>query len=468
MYEPTRSTGRPSLYSRLDRLPMTRTHRRAVAVVSLVLIFELYEIYLVGVAASVLTEQFHMRSSLLPPLLGSVFFGMFLGAVSIGRIADRLGRRGTITVGVGLYSLFALLGALSPDPWMLIATRFLAGLGIGAVPPLVDTYLSDLLPPKKRGHYLAIALTVGYLGIPIAGFLGRWILPTHPLGLAGWRWMFLIGALGALVVVVLRLTATESPRWLESVGRHGEAERIVERLETDARRANQPLPEPETEPQAAPEAGGHLRDLFRPPCSRRFGMMAVFHVLQPFAAYGFGTLVPLILISKGYDVTNALLYTALSYLGAPVGSALSLLFVERVERKHQLVLAGLGMAVFGIAFGYAGSPALIVVFGLCYTMTTYMLSNAFHIYQAEVFPTHLRATASSWVYSLSRISSGAMPFVLVPVLDGKGPNVLFAVTAACIVVAVLTVGVLGPRSNGLVVGVATDDHEGAPRTLIRR
>lgn len=467
MYEPTRSAGQPSVYSRLDRLPMTSTHRRAVAVVSLVLIFELYEIYLVGIAASVLTEQFHMQSSLLPPLLGSVFFGMFLGAVSIGRIADRFGRRGTITVGVGLYSLFALLGALSPDPWTLIATRFLAGLGIGAVPPLVDTYLSDLLPPKKRGHYLAIALTVGYLGIPIAGFLGRWIVPTQPLGLAGWRWMFLIGALGALVVVVLRVTATESPRWLESVGRHQEAERIVERLEADARRANLPLPEPVTEPQSTSAAGGHLRDLFRPPYSRRVGMMAVFHVLQPFAAYGFGTLVPLILISKGYNTTHALLYTALSYLGAPVGSALSLLFVERVERKHQLVLAGLGMAIFGIGFGYAGSPALIVVFGVCYTMTTYMLSNAFHIYQAEIFPTHLRATASSWVYSLSRLSSGAMPFILVPILDGQGANTLFVVIAACIVVAVLTVGVFGPRSNGVVVGVATDRREDAAHAGMR-
>jgi putative MFS transporter len=145
----------------------------------------------------------------------------------------------------------------------------------------------------------------------------------------------------------------------------------------------------------------------------------------------------------------------------------SLLFVERIEHKYQLVLAGFGMAVFGIGFGYAGSPALIVVLGVCYTMTTYMLSNAFHIYQAEVFPTHLRATAASWVYALSRVSSGAMTFILVPVLDGQGANVLFAVIAACIVVAALTVGVFGPRSNGLVVGVPTDRREGAPEALIR-
>ena len=456
MSEPTMNTVQPSVASRMDRLPMTRTHRTAVAVVSLVLVFELYEIYLVGVAASVMTEQFHLRSSLLPPLLGSVFFGMFLGAASIGRIADRVGRRGTITVSVGIYSLFALLGAMSPDPWTLIATRFLAGLGIGAVPALVDTYLSDLVPPKQRGRYLAMALTVGYCGIPIAGFLGRWIVPTHPLGIAGWRWMFLIGALGALAVVVLRLTATESPRWLETMGRHEEAERLVERFEADARRANLPLPEPAPEPPQVTDAGGNVRDLFRPPYLRRMGIMAVFHVLQPFAAYGFGTLVPLILISKGYNVTHALLYTALSYLGAPMGSALSLLFVERVERKHQLVLVGFGMAIFGIGFGYAGSPALIVVFGVCYTMTTYMLANAFHIYQAEIFPTHLRATASSWVYSLSRLAGGAMPFVLVPVLDSQGANALLAIIAVCIVVAVLTVGVLGPRTNGRVVGATLD------------
>ncbi len=454
-----------TVHSRLDRLPITRTHRRAVAFISLVLIFELYEIYLAGIAATILTKQFHMHSGLLKYLLASVFFGMFVGAVTIGRIADKWGRRDTIIMGVAFYSLFALLGALSTGPWMLIGTRFLAGLGIGAVPPLVDTYLSDLLPAKKRGHYLAIALTVGYLGIPIAGFLGRWMLPLHPLGLPGWRWMFLIGACGAVVAYVLRATATESPRWLESVGRHQEAERIVEQLEAEARRAGIALAEPVAASSPVAGARTHLRDLFRPPYGRRFGIMAVFHVLQPFAAYGFGTLVPLILLSKGYDTTEALLYTALSYLGAPAGSALSLLFVERVERKHQLVLAGFGMALFGIGFASASSPAAIIFFGVGYTMATYILSNAFHIYQAEIFPTRLRATASSWVYSLSRLSSGAMPFILVPLLDDHGASTLLTIIAVCIVVAVLTVGVFGPQSNGRVVGALVEpDSSVAPNT----
>lgn len=454
---PPGTAGPVSIASRLDRLPITSLHRRAVAAISVGLIFELYEIFLAGVVAGVLREQFHMNASLLPTLLGSAFLGMFVGALALGRMADRFGRRGTVNLGISLYAVFSLLGAFSTDPWMLIATRFAAGLGIGAVPALADTYLSDLMPPKKRGHYIAVAFTVGYCGVPLAGFLGRWLVPLHPLGLAGWRWMFLIGALAATAVVMLRTTAPESPRWLESVGRTGEAEAIVARFETEVRGSNPSPSSPEYDSDVVrtPLTRGSLRDLLERPYGRRLAMMVVFQILQPFAYYGFGTLVPLILLHKGYTTTNTLLYTALTFLGYPVGSVLSLLFIERVERKHQIVLSGIAAAVFGICFGYAGSAPLIIVFGLCFTLVSNIFSNAYHIYQAEIFPTRIRATAVSWTYSLSRISSGCMPFILIPLLDHHGVTPLFLVVAACVITAVVNIGVFGPRTNGRIVGAAT-------------
>jgi len=142
---------------------------------------------------------------------------------------------------------------------------------------------------------------------------------------------------------------------------------------------------------------------------RRTWMMVVFHLLQTLGYYGFGTLVPLVLAAKGYAVSQSLLFAALTYLGYPVGSALSLPIVERVERKYLVVGSVLAMAVFGIAFGYAGSMALILVFGFLYTATSNLFSNAFHIYQAEIFPTRMRSTAVSTAYSLSRLSGAGSP-----------------------------------------------------------
>jgi putative MFS transporter len=137
-----------------------------------------------------------------------------------------------------------------------------------------------------------------------------------------------------------------------------------------------------------------------------------------------------------------------TYLGYPVGSAISLPIVERVERKYLMVGSVLAMAVFGLAFGYGTATWLIVGCGFAYTVISNIFSNAFHIYQAEIFPTPLRATAASGTYSLSRLSSGLMPFLLLPLLHSHGAGMLFGVIAAALAVVALDIGLFGPRTTG--------------------
>ncbi|HEX3731985.1 MAG TPA: MFS transporter, partial [Mycobacteriales bacterium] len=307
------STGEATEYldcaARMNRLPITGQHRWAVVAIGLGLFFDFYEIFLAGVLGSVLGKDFHLSKSLLPLLLSSAFAGMFLGALTLGRLADRLGRRRAFLISLGMYSVFSLLGAFSVGPVMLVVTRLLAGIGIGAEPSVSDTYLSDLLPPRLRGRYTAWAYTLGFLGVPAAGFVARWLVPAAPLGIAGWRWMFALGALGAVLVFLLRTALPESPRWLESVGRAKEADVVVKRFEEQARAEGSVLPKPVAE-QVAPPADTRLRTLFVAPYRRRTLMMAVFHLLQTWGYYGFGTLVPLILVAKGYPIAQSLLFSA--------------------------------------------------------------------------------------------------------------------------------------------------------------
>jgi putative MFS transporter len=432
--------------ARMDRLPITRTHRRATIAVGLGLFFEFYEVFMTGVLSSVLVEHFKLTKGQLPLLLASTFVGMFLGALVLGRLADRFGRRGAFMLNLGLYSTFSFLGAFSFGPAMLMITRFIAGIGLGAEPPLADTYLTDLLPARHRGRFIAWAYTLAFCGVPAVGFLARSLTEGEIFGIAGWRWMFVFGALGAAAVFVLRSGLPESPRWLDSRGRTPEAERIVARFETEAREQGEELVAPAVS-TSVPESGG-VRALFGPRYGKRTGMMVVFHLLQSIGYYGFGTMVPLVLTAKGYPVSTSLLFTALTYLGYPVGSALSLPLVERFERKFLVIGSLVAMGVFGIAFGYAGSMATILVFGFLYTTVSNLFSNAYHIYQAEIFPTALRSTASSGTYSLSRLSTAAMPFVLVPLLNGSGPTALFLVVAAAMAVVALDVAFLGPRTTG--------------------
>jgi putative MFS transporter len=430
--------------ARLDALPITGTHRRAAIVVGVGLFFEFYELFLASVLSTVLVSRFALAQADLAPLLASTFVGMFLGALVVGRFADRVGRRPAFLFNLAVYSLFSLVGAFSPDATFLLVTRFFAGVGLGAELPLADTYLTEMLPARHRGRIIAVAYTVGFLGVPAVGFMARGLVNEVVLGIPGWRLLLVIGAVGAAVVFVLRRNLVESPGWLHEVGRREEAERIVAGMEAEAGVVVGTAVDTVDEPKR----GARIAELFGRRYRRRTGMMIVFQLFQTVGYYGFGTMVPLVLAAKGFAVSKSLLFTAMTFVGYPVGSAVSLPLVERFERRNLVVAATLAMAVFGLLFGYSDGMALIVLFGFLYTAASNVFSNAFHIYQAEIFPTAVRSTAASGTYSLSRLATAAMPFALVPLLRHEGPLVLFVVVAGAMVVVALDIALLGPRTTG--------------------
>ncbi|MFE9775065.1 MFS transporter [Streptomyces sp. NPDC005931] len=431
---------------RLDRMPITPMHRRLTAVIGVGLLFDTFENNLSGTIAKVLQDDFAFGATELKLVLASVFIGQFIGSLVLGRIADRFGRRRAFLINLAIYSGFSLLGAFSPNATWLIVTRFLAGVGIGAEQVLSDCYLADVLPAKRRGRYIAWAYTLAFCGVPAVGFAALWLVPLTPLGVDGWRWLFVIGALGSAVVWVLRRGLIESPRWLASQGRVAEAEELVQRMEAQSSVRHLPAAGPEA-PQAAAEQP-RVRDVFRPGMRRRTAVLWIFCVLSVVGYYGFGTLAPQILAAKGYDIVAGLGFTALSFLGYPIGSALALPIVDRMERRILVAASATAMVVCGLGFAYAGSPVLIVAFGIAYTLCSNVFSSVSHVYLSEQYPTAIRATASGAAYSLSKLSAAALPFVLLPVLESHGPGALFAVIAVAMAALAATVLTLGQRTTG--------------------
>jgi MFS transporter, putative metabolite:H+ symporter len=332
------------------------------------------------------------------------------------------------------------------DATMLIVSRFAAGIGIGAELPLVDAYLSEVLPTHARGRYTAWAYTLGFVGVPVAGFLGRVLVPRQPFGIDGWRWLFLVGSLGAAIVWVMRSRLPESPRWLESTGRPAEADAIVSRMEREAESNGTLAPPSHDEPRATGRPT--LAFLLGGPYRQRTIMLCVFHVFQTVGYYGFGTLVPLVLAAKGYSIVSSLTFATLTFLGYPIGSALSLPIIERIDRKWLIVASSFLMSVLGIALGYSTSPAALVTFGFLYTTVSNVFSNAVHIFQVEIFPTFVRATASGTAYGLSRLSSGTMPFLLLPVLERWGAGPMFTIIAAALWIVMLDIAFFAPSTTG--------------------
>lgn len=437
--------------ARLNRLPITRTHRVATVIVGIGAFFDLFDIFLAGVLGTVLTREFHLTAVQLQTVLASGFLGMFVGAAGLGAFADRFGRRTAFLVNLALYSVFTLAGALAPSADVLIVSRFIAGVGIGAEIPLCDAYLSELLPARHRGRYTAIAYTVAFCGVPAVGFLARLLVPAAPFGIAGWRWVFAAGSLGGAIIWVLRRRLPESPRWLETAGRHAEAAAVVAAMEAEAggpralagAATSDAVPASTARPARVP-----LHVIFSPHYRGRTLMLWVFQIFQSVGYYGFGTLVPIVLSARGFSVTSSLTYTTLVFLGYPLGAALSIPILERVDRKWLIVGSAFLMAVFGFALGYAWSAAAIVPLGVAYTMASNVFSNAFHVFQAEIFPTSVRATAAGTAYGLSRLSSAAMPFVLLPLLSQSGPPAAFSAVGAAMLIVMLDIALFAPSTTG--------------------
>jgi MFS transporter, putative metabolite:H+ symporter len=451
MVGPARVTAASSV---LERLPLSRWHWRLVVLVGIGTFFDLYEVFLGGVLAPVLAKEFGLGTVGKSMVIASGFAGMFIGANVLSITADRLGRRRVFILNLLVYSVFSFAAAFSPNIETFLVLRVIAGIGLGAELVLVDTYLAEFLPAKYRGRMTAWAYTIGFLGVPLAALLGGKLVARHELlGIEGWRWLLLFGGLGAAFILAVRTMLPESPRWLESRGRHAEAREVVESVAAKVLLGTA-IPElPETASAASPDEDARsvaevLRIAFRD-YRKRTVMLVIFQVLQTVAYYGFGTLAPLVLVSKGFDVTESLGYAALSFAGYPIGSLISVPLVERFERKHLIIASALGIGVCGIVFAASTNVVVIVTAGFLLTAVSNIFSNGFHIYQAEIFPTAIRSTASGFCYSLSRATSTVMPFIAVPALAALGPVAVFSGSAVLIVLLCLDVGLLGPRSTGL-------------------
>jgi putative MFS transporter len=169
------------------------------------------------------------------------------------------------------------------------------------------------------------------------------------------------------------------------------------------------------------------------------------------AFYGFANWVPQLLASQGASFTKSLQYGFIIALVYPLGPFICSLFADKIERKWQIISAALGTATFGLIFTRMSEPLLMVILGSLITTTNNLLSYAYHAYQAELFPTRIRARAVGFVYSFSRVSTVFTSFMIAFFLQNFGTSGVFAFIAFAMVVVMISIGVFGPRTNNLAL-----------------
>jgi len=427
--------------ARMDRLPLTALHAFAMLICGLGMTTDTFEMSFGGVLAAVFSAPPRpVPAGELALLLASVFLGAVLGAPTLGWWADRKGRR-SVLIGLLLWIAAASLGAATLQGiGALTACRFLSGLALGGYPPIFIAYLTDLLPPQRRGTLISCSLSVSLLGPPAAIFLVRWLTPLQPLGVEGWRWGFAVGSACAVAAALLFLRLPESPRWLLARGRAAQAEslcRAFERSRVLVRLAPAPSPDP------ARAAGRPAED---GRAGRRWPWVAGLFSLSPWATVAFPLLTGAVLTQRGFRLDAALLVFGLSSIGPLVGTLFASTVMDRIERRVAMAACAAVMLGCGTAFVFAsGMGTLVVAMGL-FNLAISLYVTVLTVYGAELFPTGSRASATAGAWALNRIGGALGPLVLVPALREAGPAAMFAVVAASLV-ATLALLSAAPRGR---------------------
>jgi putative MFS transporter len=378
--------------------------------------------------------------------ISKTFLGMTLGALLTGFIGDHYGRRLTYQINLLIFGAASLAAAFAPDMTTLIWLRFVMGLGLGAEIVVGYATLTELVPPKSRGRWLSLMAVMVVSGLPITALLGYLIIPAF-----GWRPMFAIAGVGALIVWYLRKALPESPRWLEAQGRTQEAEALMRVIESEAAAAGS-LPAP-----SIPVPGGEVRlsALLTPALLPRMIVGSLALITVNTLIFGFVTWLPQFFLQQGLTITRSFAYTLVIALGTPFGALCGAFCADTLGRKGTIIGASLMTILLGTlyaTFTAATAPGLILSVGFLLIVAIYVqVAMLFGVYTPELFPTDVRLRANGICHTFGRAATIVSPFIVLSLSQTHGIAGVLALMVALLVVQIVAVWGWGiePRQRPL-------------------
>ncbi|MGD7001807.1 MFS transporter [Corynebacterium halotolerans] len=380
-------------------------------------VFDGYDLIVYGTVQSELMEEWNLSAGTAGTVGSTAFLGMVIGAVFIGRLSDRMGRKVAVIGSVIVLSVFTLLCAVAPNPWIFGAFRLLAGIGLGGLVPSVNAMTADLVPRQTMSAWSTVMMSGVPIGGSVAAILAQFIVPSHEEW--GWRFMFLIALVPLVIGLPVAMKIIPSDREIEA---------------DYTARATATGEDPEGR-------SGGFKDLLGP----RYRVVTIWFALATFvtllAWYGLGTWLPKLMQEDGYDFGAALNFTLALNLGAVLGSVIT---AWAGDRFGPLLSGTLAAGVAGVALLFLlTEPPVIAVYvililaGVGTHGTQILIIAAI----AHFYPHSLRGTALGWALGVGRIGAVVAPQLAGLLLTwgfGVGSNyLLFAFSALLSAVSLL-------------------------------
>lgn len=420
----------------LDEAKISSLHIKVVALIAAGYFFDVIDLIVLGSLIPDMIQTKFATGAEAGWIGSATVLGMFIGAAGQGQFSDRWGRKTVYQFNLLLFGIFTILGAFAPTVWWLVAARFIAGIGLGGEQPLAFAYAGEYSPKAIRGRILAIVHFIGGACVwPIASLFTLFFRDS-----IGWRGVWIVIGIGALVVWLFRFWLPESPRYLATHGKGKEALDVLGRLG---------LPGP-TETLTTSAASDTKSDpfgiVFKMFPTRVIAGMICFSAFFG-VAIGLGTWLPNIMTEKGFTITKSLTYTFGMTLAVPCASLFMMYALDKFGRKVTSISAFVCAGIMAIVFANAVSDTHLLVAGFVMIFFIQVAGNSMQIFASEVFPTNARASGFGWAAGVGRLATAGIVPAILWIRTGWGLTAVFVCLAIVLLIAAVAVTQLGPEAK---------------------
>lgn len=416
-----------SISARLEHLPLTSWYRRIMLIVGMAGFFDAFDALTIAFVLPALIPLWHIPTSDIGALISIGYVGQLIGATALSGVAERYGRLQVLRWSVAIYAVASLACAFSWGYDSLLCFRFIQGIGLGAEVPVAATYMNEFTRAELRGRLVVLFQGIFAFGVMITALVALWVVPH-----LGWQWLFVIGALPAVLALWLRRLVPESPRWLAAHGKLDEADRELSKIESAiVKDGFQPVASLSNNIPRIVKDNARWRDLFGADYLARTLTAWALAFATSLVGYGLLAWLPTIYRNVYHlPIDRTLQYAFISYFVGLFGALSGALLIDRFGRRVCFIVSFLGAGVPLLGLWWLSKDELVSVLTVVTLASIALFSisillAAIFVYLPEVYPTRMRALGSGAASSWMRVASIVGPIVVGYILGSAGLSYVF-------------------------------------------